>query len=207
MVLESKQGYILWAKNDRELPEKDEITVAEFGVSLATSSKEDAVRFIFSLAGRPESFVGVDVYMDINHREGAGVTALLGNAEASLPPADGWEFVLSNELRQDGIWESKLIRAHLPRPIYGTVSSSSKATQDPHSTRVEVEIPKSMMGENPAQWGYLLCMRDAQGHLLDFISPVANQYEERWRIKEIRNSASARGDREVILPMLRANPN
>lgn len=190
--------------------------------SSSVSSEKDWFIFHFTLSSKFSPAPVVDLYMDVNHRAGAGASALLPGRNAQVSATDGWEFALVSQQNSSQKWECKLLRANSSVPIYKTVAaeenpsvdlpqkllfsfrSETVAKPDEEKTdSFEVKIPKNFFGGNPARWGYLLCaVQGGNNSIVDYMDPSENKEELLSKLKAPqKNSAAA--NRAVLLPMIR----
>lgn len=95
------------------------------------------------------SDVIVDMYLDVNHRVGAGTTALLPGRNAVTPPQDAWEYAISLRGAQASFYRTQgsagaMKVADLPVEVH-----------QPDRT-VVVSAPSTLLRGDPARWGYLV---------------------------------------------------
>ena len=160
-IVSGRDGNRLWF----ELPQDN----APEGLlkSLLVSWDKDAVAFELTLRSSVPAGASLDVYMDINHRSGAGSIDLLPGRASFLNAADAWEYALT--LSED--------RAVLYRFIPGqgnVVLDKPRVSGDPREGDVRVSVPRARLRGNPAAWGYAaLLMRgpDAPFDVLAVASP------------------------------------
>lgn len=173
-----------------------------FSVSVA-GVNDNMIRFQFAVKDKSNSVPVIQLYIDINHRKGAGSTDLAGS-NVGLSSEDGWEFLLSSHKTVEG-WKSRLLQANGAAPVYATspaikLSDVSKSGE----TVYEVQIPKKFLGDHPSRWGYLPCLLlDERGPILDFLAPVEDKSALLMRLNGPQNAAGG----EVILRMGRNHFN
>ena len=98
--------------------------------------------------GSPGEELILDVYIDINHRPGAGSVGLLPGRAAFLSAADAWEYALSIAGGQATLF--RYSPGQGPTGIAGLKAEASA----PKRGSV-VRVPRSRLPGNPAAWGYL----------------------------------------------------
>lgn len=144
----------------------DSAVITDFAVTLDPDAVRYRVAFSTS-AGRPEC---VDVYMDLNNQEGAGITRLLPGSDALMETNDAWEFALRFENGQVSLYRSGRFEPTLVRTF---------AAADPY----EAVIPRQVLRGNPVQWGYQAVALKKNGtgglKIYDFIS---QEYAARKKI-------------------------
>lgn len=94
------------------------------------------------------SYVLLDLYIDLNHRVGAGQTTLLPGRESMAEARDAWEFAVA----LTG-WGGKLYRIG-PE---GQIAELQPVTPrlDEAAGTVSVDVPAAVLRGNPRKWGYL----------------------------------------------------
>lgn len=150
----------------------------KFSVFLATSAEAEAKRPL------------VDLYIDVNHRQGAGSARLLPGRPGFIRAADAWEFAL--ELGEVG----KLYRFVPPRP---SPPERIAASWDAEARRLDASIPASRIKGNFASWGYLaLCVesREPDGEVLSVLGTRAEQRQ----LADAKRKAKARFSAQRLTP-------
>ncbi|MHB9154453.1 MAG: hypothetical protein ACYC5N_02020 [Endomicrobiales bacterium] len=152
--------------------------LAGFSVSLTTDTVSYSV--FLSTGALPAA---LDVYMDLNNQEGAGLTRLLPGVEAFMEIRDAWEFALRFEKDQVSLYRSGRFEPTLMRTF--------KTTRP-----FEAELPRALLRGNPLQWGYQVVALDRKGDspamvINDFLS---QDHTQRRKIL---------GDAPVQLPAVR----
>lgn len=89
-----------------------------------------------------------DLYIDINHRAGAGSVDLLPGRAAFLSAADAWEYALA-------IAGSAAVLYRYAPGQGPALVERLRAESDPEAMAVRVRVPRSRLRGNPAVWGYL----------------------------------------------------
>lgn len=138
---------------------KNAAGIEKFNIALST---ETVTYSIILNTACPSAFVLIDIYIDLNNQEGAGLTNLLPGIEAFMQLSSAWEYAIRIEkdkvsLYRSGRFEPVLIRT-LPLK----------------ANNYEVDIPKNILRGNPLQWGYQVVLADkkqnAEGYnVIDFI--------------------------------------
>lgn len=115
--------------------------------SLSVSWDEDEVSFEFSAAAGPASGpaegVGLELYIDVNKRQGAGRTALLAAQAPRLYPEDAWEYAVS---LRDGKAELFTAGARRPAAVLKAEPGAGGA--------ITVKVPRRLLAGSPERWGY-----------------------------------------------------
>ena len=179
-VREDGANAIVWTEPDLPSAEAEPSgaegwpAVKSFSVEAAGGAEEDpSVRFSFTFERSLPPGAALDLYIDINHRAGAGATALLPGRGATVGSRDGWELVLVSRKRETGRWESALHRAGSGAPAFRASFQEQESADGPVC---RVSIPKRLLGRNPTQWGYLVCvMRSDEGPMMDFMSAAKHK--------------------------------
>ncbi len=115
--------------------------------SVSITWNEDDVIFEFAAGAGPARGLAegttLELYIDVNKRQRAGRTSLLGAASPRLYPEDAWEYALS---MRDG--EAELFTLGSRRP-----AATLKA--EPGAPGVlAVKVPRRLLAGNPERWGY-----------------------------------------------------
>lgn len=115
--------------------------------SLHISWNDEEVTFAFAAGDGPGTGLAegarLELYIDVNKRQRAGRTSLLGAASPRLYPEDAWEYALA--VRGDG---SELFTAGSGRP-----AAALKTEPGPSGT-LTVKVPRRLLAGNPERWGY-----------------------------------------------------
>ncbi|MBI3291657.1 MAG: hypothetical protein HYZ73_02450, partial [Elusimicrobia bacterium] len=133
------------------------------------------------------SGVIVDVYLDVNHREGAGTTSLLPDRHAVTPPQDAWEYAMT--LTSEGA------------SFYRTLGSEGavKIAELPVEVRqpdrtVVVRVPASLLRGDPWRWGYLVLVMGEDHVVYDILDTP-------WD-PQASHLTPPPGGRPMVLPMV-----
>jgi hypothetical protein len=115
----------------------------------------------------------IDIYMDMNNQEGAGLMRLLPGLEAFMNTANAWEFALRIEkdrasLYRSGRFEPTLVATYTLRKPF------------------EVEIPRTVLRGNPLFWGYQVVLSEKKGNARLAINDFLSQ-EDKSRQKMLAN--------------------
>ncbi len=111
--------------------------------SLSVDWDEEEVAFEFSAAAGPAEGVGIELYIDVNKRQGAGRTALLAAQAPRLYPEDAWEYAVS---LRDGKAELFTAGARRPAAVLKAAAGADGA--------ITVKIPRRLLAGSPERWGY-----------------------------------------------------
>ncbi len=137
----------------------------------------------------------IHLYIDLNHRSGAGRISLVEKSNTAVPPEDAWEYEIFCEKLSPTQWNCQLLSARQSRPLFVTLGILS---QDKNS--LEIQIPKKLLGRDPLRWGYLVCIIDSDFHIQDFLSSLEKKGEALQKLKEISNL----NEDILLLPMMRS---
>lgn len=210
---ETAENLISWVQTDlEENHPKDYPQLKTFSVRVSDDLQEPSlISFQFSFKNlRSAVPLAVELYIDINHREGAGSTALLHDRNAAVIPLSGWEYALeiyvpshhlphsegvSAARRQAAVpflqnADCKLLRSGRTDAFYKTTAYIQK------DSVIEVKIPKDLLGKDPLRWGYLVCIIK-NNQMVDFLSPVEDKVQT---LNELSQRESS-----MILPMVYGN--
>ncbi|MBI4055276.1 MAG: hypothetical protein HY402_03995 [Elusimicrobia bacterium] len=110
----------------------------------------------------------VDIYIDLNHRVGAGAAELLPGRALHAPAEDAWEYALvfhqsSFTLYQSGTWGKN-------RTIY-----QAQAQVLPESSQIQFSIPREVLRGNPKRWGYTVLTLPASPSSSEIPMPLSAQ--------------------------------
>ncbi|KAF0126710.1 MAG: hypothetical protein FD189_1632 [Elusimicrobia bacterium] len=115
--------------------------------SLHISWNDEEVTFAFAAGAGPElglaGGVRLELYIDVNKRQRAGRTSLLGAVSPRLYPEDAWEYALSV---RGG--EAELFTLGSLRP-----AASLKAAPGAAGA-LSVKVPRRLLAGAPERWGY-----------------------------------------------------
>jgi len=133
--------------------------INEFAVTVTTNSVTYFVDLDTTVVRGP--FI-VDIYIDLNNQEGAGLTKLLPGLEGFLEVNDAWEYAI--RIENDS---ASLYRAGRFEPV--------QIKQIKLQIPWELEIPRGVLRGNPLLWGYQVITAarhvKAQGYEInDFLS-------------------------------------
>lgn len=139
--------------------------LANFTVTLG----DDHVRYRVELATTAGSPECVDVYMDLNNQEGAGITRFLPGVDAFMETNDAWEYALRFEnggvsLYRSGRFEPTLVGSFKPEGAY------------------EVAIPRRVLRGNPVQCGYQVVVEKKGTSGLEVCDFISQEETSRKRI-------------------------
>lgn len=131
-----------------------------FGIdTFSVSAGSDTVVYRVTFTSAPPAGTVVDIYMDLNNQEGAGLTRLLPGLEAFMEVRDAWEFAVRIEGDQAALYRSGRFEATLVRkfPV----------------REFNVDVPRSILRGNVVNWGYqsVASVKNATGGFdaLDFL--------------------------------------
>jgi carbohydrate-binding DOMON domain-containing protein len=110
----------------------------------------------------------LDIYLDTDGQEGSGATRLLPGRHASVGPQDAWEYCVWVEGWQQEIYG--LDPAGQPKRL-----AEVKANVVSQERTINVAVPKSIVGDRPQDWGYLVVLTSQEGF------PSAGN----WRVREV----------------------
>lgn len=113
--------------------------------------------------------LAVDIYMDLNNQEGAGLTKMLPGTNGFMETNDAWEYALRIENEK-----AELYRAGRFVPVLVKKFNM----QIPW----ELEIPRNLLRGNPLKWGYQVITATKQAEGLYAINDfLAKDNEERQK--------------------------
>lgn len=165
-----------------------------FSVELSENGQEE---LLFTCLFRKKELLddmSLHIYMDINHREGAGATSLLNGINLRVEPEDGWEYVLILE-KENGQLNSKLLVGN------SFFATDKIALTFLDNTFLQIRIPKNLLGAYPLRWGYLVAIiKKEDNQIEDILSPLENKEEFLNHLKETSITIE---DEKPICPMLR----
>ena len=127
-------------------------------------------RVVFATGGWPAAGPAADVYVDINHRPGAGSPELLPGRAAFTRAADAWEFALALSSTGADFYRWG------PQGI--ALAKHLKASWDPASAALAASVPTTLLRGKPGSWGYLaFCVEPGPdgARLLTALAPRAEQ--------------------------------
>ncbi len=139
-----------------------------------------------------EAIKEIRLYIDLNHRIGAGRISLLENV--NVPLEDAWEYEILCEKLSPNHWNCQLLSANQARPLYVAVGQTS-----PNENVLEAQIPKKLLGRDPLRWGYLVCIINADSRVDDMLSSVEKKGELLQKLSLISNLEKE----ALLLPMMR----
>jgi hypothetical protein len=113
----------------------------------------------------------VDIYMDLNNQEGAGLTRLLPGLNSYTEVNDAWEYALRMEKDK-----ATLYRAGRFEPV--------QIKQFPMQLPWELEIPRSLLRGNPLNWGYqaVAAVKNSKDTGYDISDFLAKDDEQRGKL-------------------------
>lgn len=115
--------------------------------SLRISWNDEDVIFSFEAGAGPAHGMtegaGVELYIDVNKRQRAGRTSLLGAAAPRLYPEDAWEYALSV---RDGKAELYTLGSRRPAASLKAEAGAAGA--------LSVKVPRRLLAGSPERWGY-----------------------------------------------------
>jgi alpha-amylase/alpha-mannosidase (GH57 family) len=110
----------------------------------------------------------LDIYLDTDDQPGSGATELLPGRHARVAPEDAWDFCIWVEGWQQEIYG--------PGPDGQPKRLAEvKANVISQERTIVVTVPKSIIGDRPQDWGYLVAICSQEG----FPSPG------NWRVREV----------------------
>ncbi len=135
-------------------------------------SNEDWAYFLVGLNAKYVSTGFAELYMDINHRPGAGSATLITQRNALLDDADGWEFALTARKLAGASWSYQVTRSNDMKLIYrGAATGTGK-----NRVGVEFRVPRALLGKDLSRWGYLVLVSDKEsGTVQDLIAAEAGR--------------------------------
>lgn len=200
--IEQRKQSVAWISDE---PDRPGPSIRRFSVQVSSAAQAESVLFSFGTRNAAPGAVS-DLYIDINHRDGAGSMTLLPGRRAMVESTDGWEYVLVSRL-QSGKWDCRLYRENFQAPVY-------HASAPDRGGSFSVKIPRNLLGLHPLHWGYLVCiMENNGGPIVDFMSPVADKPKTLADLQESSGPATAPSGEtddlgiKAILPMMRARPS
>lgn len=171
-------------------PEQEWGQIKNLSVSVSSDSRGEQISFSSFFNQKKSLLPVVQIYIDINQREGAGNSQLVHLRNAGVESREGWEFFLEGQFIPSKGWECKLYRANSAQPFYQAVISSQK------ESFFQARIPKNLLGRDPLRWGYLISIIK-NNVALDFLSPLEHKKEV---LEEMKNPSS---NKQFNIPMLR----
>ena len=127
-------------------------------------------RVAFATGSWAATGVAADVYVDINHRPGAGSQALLPGRAGFARAADAWEYALA--LSSSGAdfyrWgpQGVALARHLT------------TSWDPSCATLDASLPNSLLKGNPGSWGYLAFCVEPDGDGTRLLTALASRVEQ-----------------------------
>ncbi|OGR83674.1 MAG: hypothetical protein A2901_09120 [Elusimicrobia bacterium RIFCSPLOWO2_01_FULL_54_10] len=170
------------------------VSLKKFSVAVEPQAKQEWVTFTVRYAGTVGPSTVTDIYIDINHRAGAGTTQLIPGRNALVDDADAWELLLVSRWVGGKGWTASLYRSVALSPAIYNASVDYKISSNPTATTFTVRVPKNLLGETPASWGFLLCSAGFNSPVTDFLSSSPDRES---LLAEISKGGSVR------LPMVR----
>lgn len=158
------------------------------------NSGQEWINFTISYDGSLDPSAVTDIYIDINHRPGAGTQELIAGRNASVDEADAWELLLMTRWAPSKGWTATLYRSLALSPAVYNTAADYKVSSNPKTTSLRVRVPKQFLGENPANWGFLVTSAQASGPVTDFLSSASDRQN---LLAEIGKGGAVR------LPMIR----
>ena len=202
---------LAWTAADwqRTAEEKKNVAIKYFTIELIDESADSGwVEFGFKLNNEPTKPVALDLYIDINHRSGAGGRILLPGRKGFVSSRDGWEYVLSCKFNPGQGWDANLFREINSRSIYRSHSykSSKSGGKDKEANKIYFAVPRQIIGSLAFQWGYLACLaRNEDAQITDLLTPAPNIEE---LIKRMQSSSiNDLEQSELVIPMMRMEVN
>lgn len=116
------------------------------------------------------SHILADIYMDMNHRQGSGISSFLSGRKARTSPEDAWEYAVVIHG-----WKASLFKASPRGPV---LTGSFMPRLDPSSGEISVEIPREKIKGNPLLWGYVAAVMALKNHEEPEASPVSAASED-----------------------------
>jgi alpha-amylase/alpha-mannosidase (GH57 family) len=117
-----------------------------------------------------------DVYIDKDGKKGSGNTMLLSARNARVSEDDAWDLALVVEGWTPGVYA--------PDGKGGATFVKDvevKIVADPGNRKVTVRVPKSVLGDNPAAWRYVVTLSSQDGYGPNRIRDVLPKAEQ-WRV-------------------------
>jgi alpha-amylase/alpha-mannosidase (GH57 family) len=110
----------------------------------------------------------LDIYLDTDGQAGSGLTDLLPGRNARVAPEDAWEYCIWVEG-----WQQE---------VYGVGSAGQperlaevRTNITSQERTITVTVPKTIIGDGPENWGYLVVLTSQEGF------PAAGN----WRVREV----------------------
>lgn len=170
-------------------------------VSRAENSGQEWINFTVSYDGSLDPSTVTDLYIDINHRPGAGTQELIAGRNASVDEADAWELLLMTRWVPSKGWTATLYRSLALSPAVYSTAADYKVSSNPKTTSLRIRVPKQFLGENPANWGFLATTAPASGPVTDFLSSASDRQN---LLAEIGKGGPPAGEASAVrLPMIR----
>jgi hypothetical protein len=155
-IRSGREGDSLWF----EVPQ-DSATAAPESLlrGLRVSWDAGSVAFELTLSSPAPAGSKLDIYVDINHRAGAGSIDLLPERSAFLNAADAWEYALTIAEGRAVLY--RFVPGQGPVPV-----DKPKLSDDPRQGIIRANVSRGRLRGNPAAWGYAaLLMRSPEGPL------------------------------------------
>ncbi len=114
----------------------------------------------------------LDIYIDTDGQEGSGLTQLLPGRNARVAPGDAWEYCIWVEGWQQEI--HGVGPGNQPKRL-GEVRTNVVSQE--HT--ITVTVPKTIIGDRPQDWGYLVVLTGQEGF------PSAGN----WRVRDVLSAA------------------
>ena len=120
----------------------------------------------------------IDIYIDADGGEAGGAAFLPGR---TLAAAEGfaWDFAITVEG-----WESKVFTPGNEGPVEIAGPADFQVVTDPGQQKVTIRVPKSILGESPAEWRYAAMVMSQEGFPSAGVLRVRDvaPSAEQWRI-------------------------
>ena len=119
----------------------------------------------------------IDIYIDRDGDQNGGV-AMLPGRNLALATGYAWDFAITAEGWEPGIF----IPAESGPERIATGSQFTILT-DPGQRKVTIQVPKEILGDNPADWQYAIVVMGQEGYPASGVMRVrdVNPAAEQWR--------------------------
>ena len=119
-----------------------------------------------------------DIYIDKDGKAGSGARLLLPGRNAAVSADEAWDFVIWAEGWTPGIYKAGADGK--PEKIDG---AQFQILADPAQRKVTVRVPKSILGDDPQNWGFLAVVCGQEGFPSTGVWRIrdVNPQAEQWR--------------------------
>ena len=156
-------------------------------VNFQVGEDESNVVFRFTMAGPVDNPWGggnglslqtFDIYIDADG-DGQGGVALLPGRNLALAEGSAWDYAITVEG-----WESQIFTPGDEGPTEIAGPGDFMVVTDPGQQKVTIRVPKSLLGETPAEWRYAAMVMSQEGYPSNGVLRVRDvgANAEQWRI-------------------------